>query len=107
MVKKLTPQGLELMAECFRVLGEPMRLRILMALREGERNVTALADMLDTSQANISKHLRILTSCGFLKRRKDGLNALYAVADAGIFTLCETVHSNVKRNLDSRTRLMS
>jgi len=95
------------MAECFRALGEPTRLRIIIALREGERNVTALADMLATSQANISKHLQILASCGFLKRRKDGLNVLYSIADPGIFTLCETVRGNIERDLDARVRLMS
>ncbi|MCL2458607.1 MAG: metalloregulator ArsR/SmtB family transcription factor [Desulfobulbus sp.] len=103
----MTPQSIEMTAECFRALGEPMRLRILIELREGERNVTALADILATSQANISKHLHILTSCGFLKRRKDGLNALYSIADMSIFTLCETVQGSIRRGLDTRARLMS
>jgi len=107
MVKQMTPQSIELVAECFRALGEPMRLRILVALREGEHNVTSLADMLATSQANISKHLQILTSCGFLRRRKDGLNVLYSIADPGIFTLCETVCSNIGKKLGSQERLMS
>jgi len=107
MAKKLNPQSVDLIAERFRALAEPARLRILMALREGERNVTALADAQDTSQANISKHLQVLTSCGFLKRRKDGLNVLYSIADPNIFTLCETVCSNIKKDLTARSRLMS
>jgi len=107
MAQKLKPQSVELIAERFRALAEPARLRILMALRDSERNVTALADMQETSQANISKHLQLLTACGFLKRRKDGLNVLYSIADPGIFTLCETVCSNIKKDLTARSRLMS
>ena len=107
MAKKLKPESIELIAERFRALGEPARLRILMALSDGERNVTALSDLHGTSQANISKHLQVLTSCGFLKRRKDGLNVLYSIADPAIFTLCETVCSNIKRDLNTRSRLMS
>jgi len=107
MAKKLNPQSVDLIAERFRALAEPARLRILMALREGERNVTALADGQDTSQANISKHLQVLTACGFLKRRKDGLNVLYSIADPNIFTLCETVCSNIKKDLSARSRLMA
>ena len=107
MAKKLNPQSVDLIAERFRALAEPARLRILMALREGERNVTALADGQETSQANISKHLQVLTACGFLKRRKDGLNVLYSIADPNIFTLCETVCSNIKKDLSARSRLMA
>ena len=107
MAKKLNPQSVDLIAKRFRALAEPARLRILMALREGERNVTALAEAQDTSQANISKHLQLLTACGFLKRRKDGLNVLYSIADPGIFTLCETVCSNIKKDLTARSRLMA
>lgn len=107
MAKKLKPESVELIAERFRALGEPARLRILMELREGERNVTALASLQNTSQANISKHLHLLTACGFLKRRKEGLNVLYSIADPGIFTLCETVCSNIKKDLTTRSRMMS
>jgi ArsR family transcriptional regulator len=107
MAKKLKPDSVELIAERFRALGEPARLRILMALQDGERNVTALAEAQGTSQANISKHLQLLTACGFLKRRKDGLSVLYSIADPGIFALCETVCSNIKKDLGARSRLMS
>jgi len=107
MAKKLKPQSIDLIAERFRALAEPARLRILMALREGERNVTALSNLHGTSQANISKHLQVLTSCGFLKRRKDGLNVLYSIADPNIFTLCETVCANIQKDLTARSRLMA
>ena len=107
MAKSLPPQTIELIAERFRALGEPMRLQILMALRDGERNVTELVDLQHTSQANISKHLQVLTACGFLKRRKQGLNVLYSIADPGIFNLCDTVCGSIKKQVDAQSRLLS
>lgn len=107
MAKSLTPQTVEMVAERFRALGEPMRLNILMALRAGEQNVTDLAELQETSQANISKHLQVLTAGGFLKRRKQGLNVLYEIADPSIFKLCDLVCGNIKKHLDRQSRLVA
>src|SRR6266508_6083301 len=54
----LSPEALQLVAERFRVLAEPLRLRILQLLRSGEKNVTELTTQLATTQPNASKHLR-------------------------------------------------
>ena len=89
----------------FRAMGEPMRLRILMLLEQGERTVGQLVDQLSTSQANISKHLQVLTSCGLLERRKDGLNAFYTIADPRIFDMCDMVCGSLKRHHAERAKL--
>jgi ArsR family transcriptional regulator len=107
MAKVLPPQTVELIAERFRALGEPVRLQILMALRDGERNVSDLVELQHTSQANISKHLQVLTACGFLKRRKQGLNVIYGIADPAIFNMCDTVCGTIKKQLDTQSRLLS
>jgi ArsR family transcriptional regulator len=106
MAKDLPPATIELIAQRFRAMGEPMRLRILMALRGGERSVTELVGLQETSQANISKHLQVLVACGLLTRRKQGLNVLYAVADPGIFALCDTVCGSIKKHLDTQAKLL-
>jgi len=106
MAKDLSPQMLELLAQRFRAMGEPMRLQILMALQTGERSVTELVELQHTSQANISKHLHVLTACGFLKRRKQGLKVFYGIADPGIFNMCETVCGTIKRQLETQARLL-
>ncbi len=106
MAKDLPPATIELIAQRFRAMGEPMRLRILMALREGERSVTELVEQQETSQANISKHLQVLTACGLLTRRKQGLNVLYTIADPGIFTMCDTVCGSIKKHLDTQAKLL-
>ena len=61
----------ELIARRFRVLGEPMRIKLLDRLREGEASVNELAEALGASQQNISQHLKVLTEVGILGRRKE------------------------------------
>ena len=100
----LSPQALDLVAARFRVLGEPMRLRLLMALEAGERNVSELVDATGATQANVSRHLQTLTEAGILGRRKDGLNVYYRIVDPGIFDLCEGVCGSLRKRLDSQAR---
>lgn len=76
-------------AERFKALGEPARLRILDALREGELAVGALAERTGLNQANLSKHLQRLHALGFVTRRKDGLFVYYCLADDDVFQLCD------------------
>ena len=86
---KLTPELLALVAERFKVLAEPARLEILNALRAGEMTVSALTETTGLGQANASKHLQLLHSAGFVKRRKDGLFTYYGLADRRVFRLCD------------------
>ena len=92
----------ELIAERFRVLGEPMRIRILERLRNGETSVQALTEALDTSQQNVSKHLAVLWQAGIVGRRKDGTFAYYRIVDPAVFDLCEGVCSAVQRDLEQK-----
>lgn len=85
------PELAELVAARFRVIGDPMRIRILDVLRDGELSVGAITEQLGTSQQNASKHLGILLQAGILSRRKVGTSARYRVADPGIYALCEQV----------------
>jgi DNA-binding transcriptional ArsR family regulator len=74
MVKlKLTTEVAILVAERFKALGEPARLQILNWLRAGEMTVGELVDKTGFGQANVSKHLQLLHTMGFVRRRKDGL----------------------------------
>lgn len=81
----------EVIAERFRVIGEPMRIKLLDQLRAGEASVGVLTESLGAGQQNVSRHLNVLHSAGILSRRKDGTRVLYAIADDSVFELCETV----------------
>ena len=78
-----------LIAERFKALAEPARLEILNALRDGEMTVSELVDSTGLGQANVSKHLQLLYSHGFVRRRKEGLFAYYALADREVLRLCD------------------
>jgi len=89
----------KLIARRFRVLGEPMRIRLLDRLREGEATVGELSESLAASQQNVSKHLVVLSDAGILGRRKQGNHVYYRIADEGIFALCEQVCGSVQEQL--------
>jgi DNA-binding transcriptional ArsR family regulator len=96
----------ELIAERFRVIGEPMRIRLLDRLRDGEATVQELAAALATSQQNVSKHLGILQRAGILGRRKDGNYTYYWIADESVFVLCEEVCGGIARSLNELSELL-
>lgn len=96
------PRTLELVAERFKVLGEPTRLRILDTLRDGEKTVTGLVEEMETGQANVSRHLGLLRRHGMVRRRKEGVRAYYAIDDPVVFRLCDLVCEAVEGTLDAR-----
>ena len=103
----LTPEMMALVAERFKALGEPARLRLLNALREGERTVSELMEDTGLSQANVSKHLQLLHSLGFVIRRKEGLYVRYALADEDVFALCDLMCGRLVREADLRSRIFA
>lgn len=78
-------------AERFKALGEPARLRILDALRRGELTVGELVEKTQLNQANLSKHLQLLHSLGFVGRSKRGLFVYYRLTDEDVFRLCDVM----------------
>jgi len=96
----------ELIARRFRVIAEPMRIRLLDRLRDGEATVQELSEALAASQQNVSKHLQVLLDARIVSRRKDGNRAWYAVADEGVFALCEHVCGSVRRQVQELSALV-
>jgi ArsR family transcriptional regulator len=103
----LTPELLELVAERFKVLAEPARLAILNLLRARELTVSEIVEQTGFGQANVSKHLQVLYSHGFITRRKDGLYAYYALADRRVFTLCDLMCDSLQDAATSRRKLLA
>jgi DNA-binding transcriptional ArsR family regulator len=105
MVKQPIPHPLpddlvDLIARRFRVLAEPMRIKLLDRLREGGATVAVLQEATGASQQNVSKHLGVLLQSGLVARRKDGNFAVYEIADDSVFELCEHVCGGLRRQLD-------
>ena len=81
-----------------------MRLRILNLLRERERCVQELVEATATSQANVSKHLKVMLQAGILSRRSEGTSAYYKVEDKLIFDLCNLVCDRLATRIEQQAR---
>lgn len=105
--KNLSNEVLNLIAMRFKVLAEPLRLRILHTLQDGEKSVTDLTEMVEASQPNVSKHLKILQDAGLLNRRQNGNTVYYSIADESIFTLCEVVCDALQERLKNQAKILA
>ena len=103
----MPPDLSDLVARRFKALAEPMRVRILDALRDGERSVGDLVAGLGTTQQNVSKHLATLHQEGIVTRRKEGNRVLYRIVDEGVLELCEHVCGGIERDLERTGRLLA
>ena len=101
----LGPELLTIIAARFKVLSEPARLVLLNAMRTGERTVTDLVGETGLGQANVSKHLQLLHTHGFVRRRKNGLFTYYAVADRDVFKLCDAMCGHLESEAAARRKL--
>jgi len=81
-VHPFSPAQAEALADRFRLLSEPTRLRLLDLLEQGEASVGTLTERLGCTQANVSKHLALLADAGVLARRREGLHCFYALSDS-------------------------
>ena len=78
-------------AEMFRVMSAPMRLRIVSALCNGEKNVGELIAEVNTTQPNMSQHLNTLYQAGVLGKRREGVQIYYRIINERVGTLCRAV----------------
>ncbi len=100
--RDLSEAALQMIAERFKVLAEPMRLKILHALWDGELTVGEVIGAVSGLQANVSKHLGVLLQAGLVTRRKEGLRVFYRIADATVFDLCHVVCESLHDRLASQ-----
>ncbi len=91
-------------AQRFRVMGEPSRLRILQELMSSERSVSGLVEALGLTQSNTSRHLQALFEASLVGRRKAGLEVIYFVSDPMVERLCELMCSSERRRLEEAWR---
>ncbi|MBI5435375.1 MAG: winged helix-turn-helix transcriptional regulator [Planctomycetes bacterium] len=89
MAQGMNTALIDAVAEQFKALGEPARLKLLNRLMESEANVNELAAAAGMSQANASKHLAQLAQAGLVVRSKVGTNAIYSLGDERLRELCD------------------
>jgi ArsR family transcriptional regulator len=95
-------------AEFFGSLANPVRIRILEALRaSGSMTVTELHQAVGAEQSNVSQHLAILRGRGILVAQREGTSIRYSAAEPEVFDLLDIARAIFERQLAARTRLLA
>lgn len=103
-IAQLSPTALGLMADFFKVLSEVSRLQIVCSLKSGSKNVTEIIEATSLGQANVSKHLKMLSQAGVVSRRQEGVSVYYQIANPFIFELCELVCDALSIQIEQQNR---
>ncbi len=90
----------ETAAELFAILATPVRLKIISAVCQDEKNVSELLELIDTTQPNMSQHLGTLYRSGILAKRCEGTQIYYRLQSERVATLCRAVCTQVAIELD-------
>lgn len=88
---------LERLAAVFRAFGDATRLALLQELKGGPRSVNELQGALGTSQANISRQLKVLHEAGLLSRERRGAQVFYAISEPLVMDICEAACRKLNR----------
>ena len=97
--ERMGPAQLERVSQLFKAFAEPTRLAILQELKSGPRSVGEVVAAIGTSQANVSKQLRILREAGVVSHEKQGTSVFCSIADPVVFELCRLVCDKINRDL--------
>ena len=100
----LSDTALELVALRFRALSEPMRLKLLNVMMQGEHTVGQLVEASGSGQANVSKHLAMLRDAGMIGMRKEGLSTWCYIADPVVNELCEMMCRRLREEMEAKAR---
>lgn len=92
-------------AELFGILSTPIRLRLISALCNGEKNVTQLLQEIDATQPNMSQHLSTLYRAGILGKRREGTQIFYRLQSQRAATLCRAVCTQIATEIGGDTPL--
>jgi len=86
----------ESVAEVFKLLGDPTRVRIVDALSHGERCVCDLASLVGISESAVSHQLRLLRSARLVRVRRTGRMAFYSLDDHHVVGLLHDTRKHVQ-----------
>ena len=96
----------ELQSEVCKTLASPKRLEIINALKDGEKTVGELVDILGVPKANVSQHLAVMRHKGILNSRRDGVNIHYCIANAKVVQACVLMREVLTEQMHEKSRLI-
>ena len=94
-------------AEICKTLSSPIRIEIISALKEGEKSVTELIDIVGISKANVSQHLALMRLKGILKSRREGVNIYYSIVNPKVLQACSLMKEVLSDLLAERGKMAS
>jgi DNA-binding transcriptional ArsR family regulator len=103
-ISNVSPTVLGMIADFFKVLSEMSRLQIICALKNGNKNVSEIIEITGLGQANVSKHLKVLTQAGIVTRTQEGVNVFYDIANPLVFPLCDIVCNSIATQLKQQNQ---
>ncbi len=95
----------EMQAEICKTLANPKRLEIIAALKEGERSVGELVEILGITKANVSQHLAVLRQRKMVSARREGVNIFYKIHNPKIIEACALMKSVLLEQLEDNERV--
>ncbi|RPI38251.1 MAG: ArsR family transcriptional regulator [Nitrospiraceae bacterium] len=96
----------ELQSEVCKTLASPKRLEILNALKEGEKTVSELVEILGVPKANVSQHLAVMRHKGILDSRREGVNIYYSVSNPKVIKACILMREVLTEQMQEKSRLI-
>lgn len=96
----------ELQSEVCKTLASPKRLEIINSLKDGEKTVGELVEILGVPKANVSQHLAVMRHKGILKSRRDGVNIYYCIANPKVVQACSLMREVLTEQMKERSKLI-
>ncbi|MBI5640574.1 MAG: winged helix-turn-helix transcriptional regulator [Nitrospirae bacterium] len=96
----------ELQSEVCKTLASAKRLEIINALKDGEKTVGELVEILGVPKANVSQHLAVMRHKGILKSRREGVNIHYRIANPKVIQACMLMREVLTEQMQERSRLI-
>ncbi|WP_396139222.1 ArsR/SmtB family transcription factor [Enterococcus asini] len=87
---------IEQVSQLFKVLSDPTRLKILLSLKAGEKNVTAIAEAVSMEQSAVSHQLKLLRENRVVKSRREGKAILYSLDDEHVIDILQETFEHIE-----------
>lgn len=98
--------SLQAVAAWLKLLGEPERLKIVLAVENAERTVAEIVRRTGLSRRKARRHLQVLTRAGVLSQRDQGASSEYSLADRSVTELYELAGQSVQRKLSEHAKVI-
>jgi len=97
----------EMQAEVCKTIANPKRLEIIHALKDGEKTVSELVEMLGVPKANVSQHLSVMRTKGVLVNRRDGVNIYYSISNRKVIEACTLMKDVLTEQMRERSKILA